>query len=389
MKKSIFLSAIAAMMAVVACNKNVDTVNNTIDNAIDEPTGNIRIRVGMALQEETKAPLAEVKDAAINSLQVFVFNGNNLGTGLLETDVFKDGINATASTSMTINVKTGEKTVYALVNHPRVYLTAGVTTMQAFENTLTDLKYNKPNSLVMSGKNVINVVDYNNMGTPGTPQELGIYVKRLAAMISLENVTVDFRENSLKGATFQVKEIYLKNILGRAPQGVDGLTATAGSTAAPLKIASADVQTPGNWYNPIVRTANTDIDAIVYDNCGIDCTVEGAVTPMKRNLFAYPNPVAGDQTIATWDNAGRHTRLIIHAVVNKNADGVTMTNKDTYYVLTLPALVANTVYSIQGVKITQLGKDDDNNDELTDVGKVNVTVNVDNWLPTVVLNYEY
>lgn len=384
MKKTVFLSAIAALMAVVACNKNVDTVNPVNE----EPFGNLRIRVGMAVQDETKAPLAEVKDAAINNIQVFVFNGNNSATGLLETDVYKDGLAATASTSLTINVKTGEKTVYALVNHPRLYPTAGVTTMKAFEDALTDLKYNKPGSLVMSGKNVINVVDYNNMGTPGTAQELGIYVKRLAAMISLENITVDFRDNSLKGATFQVKEIYLKNILGRAPQGVDGLTAAAGSTAAPLKIATADVQTPGNWYNPIKRTANTDIDAVVYDNCGIDCTVEGTATAMKRNLFAYPNPVAGDQTISTWDNAGRHTRLVIRANVAKNADGVTM-NKDTYYVLTLPALVANTIYSIQGVKITQLGKDDDNNDDPTDVGKVNVTINVDNWLPTVTLNYEY
>lgn len=385
MKKTVFLSAIAALMAVVACNKNVDPVN-TVN---EEPFGNLRIRVGMAVQDETKAPLAEVKDAAINNIQVFVFNGNNSATGLLETDVFKDGLAATASTSLTINVKTGEKTVYALVNHPRLYPTAGVTTMKAFEDALTDLKYNKPGSLVMSGKNVINVVDYNNMGTPGTAQELGIYVKRLAAMISLENVTVDFRDNALKGATFQVKEIYLKNILGRAPQGVDGLTAAAGATAAPLKIAAADVQTPGNWYNPIKRTANTDIDAIVFDNCGIDCTVEGTATAMKRNLFAYPNPVAGDQTISTWDNAGRHTRLVIHAVVSKNADGVSLSNKDTYYVLTLPALVANTIYSIQGVKITQLGKDDDNDDTLTDVGKVNVTINVDNWLPTVNLNYEY
>lgn len=384
MKKTVFLSAIAALMAVVACNKNVDTVNPVNE----EPFGNLRIRVGMAVQDETKAPLAEVKDAAINNIQVFVFNGNNSATGLLETDVYKEGLAATTSTSLTINVKTGEKTVYALVNHPRLYPTAGVTTMKAFEDALTDLKYNKPGSLVMSGKNVINVVDYNNMGTHGTAQELGIYVKRLAAMISLENITVDFRDNSLKGATFQVKEIYLKNILGRAPQGVDGLTAAAGSTAAPLKIAAADVQTPGNWYNPIKRTANTDIDAVVYDNCGIDCTVDGTATAMKRNLFAYPNPVAGDQTISTWDNAGRHTRLVIRANVAKNADGVTM-NKDTYYVLTLPALVANTIYSIQGVKITQLGKDDDNDDPLTDVGKVNVTINVDNWLPTVTLNYEY
>ena len=230
MKKiSIFLLTAAALVGAFSCNKNVVAPEQPV--LADLPNGSITVNIGAA--DETKAALTAMKDMRINSVQVFVFDANNR----LETDVYKDGLSADNSTQVTINTKTGNKTVYALLNHERLSFTVGSTgqLLADYEAILTDLSQNTSEAdLVMTGKNTVNVTDYNNQGAGGTPQAVNIFVKRLVSRIQLDGITVDFRGTSLEGANFTVQKIYLKNVVGKSPIGMQGLTGVSDATSSIL-----------------------------------------------------------------------------------------------------------------------------------------------------------
>lgn len=375
-KLSIFLAAIAATVGFVSCNKAVD---NTPAAEQEELGGAIEVNINSI--SETKAATGDMKDFQINQVQVFVFDK---ATGRMETDKFVGGLSDNISTSVTLNTKTGAKVVYALVNHPRLYLTPGTTgeLLTNFEARLTDLSENTAINLVMSGRNEINVVDVNRNGTAIAPQTMDVYVKRLVARIQLDALKVDFRDGSLQDATFTVKEIYLKNVVGKSPIGVQGNTASAGSAIAPIVLPDTQYAVADNWYNKMrkVDGAPACVDD-VYDQA---CTVAGAATAQNRVLFTFPNNTVEDSNATSWNK--RHTRIVIRAHVTKAAISI---DKDTYYVLDLPVLAANTVYEIKNVNITMLGKDDDNDDSNIDVGRFTPTVTVDDWTGITELNYEF
>lgn len=374
--KKFFLMSMAAVAALsfASCNKN----DGPVAGEVDRPVGSITVDISSA--PDSKAAFSTMKDFQINSVQVFVFDADNR----LETDKYKDGLTEDTNYSMTLNTKTGNKVVYALVNHSRLNLTPGSAgkLLSDFEADLTDLSENNAANLVMSGRNVISVTDVNNNGTAVAPQTMTIFVKRLAARIQLDAVKVDFTESSLKDATFTIKEIYLKNVVGKSPLGVTGNTATAGSAVTPIALPDVHRNNTANWYNKMKKESGAP--ACVEDVYSQVCTVAGAATAQNRVLFAYPNSTGGDSNAATFD--ARHTRLVIKAHVTKAGVGV---DKDTYYVLDLPVLAANTVYEIQNVNITQLGKDTDDNDDNIDVGRITPTITVDPWTDTKYLNYEF
>ena len=378
MKKLFVLTAaLAASIGFVSCNK---TYTPAPDRETGQPVGAFEVKINAF--DETKSALEDMKDYQINQVQVFVFDASKH----LESYKFVDNLNADTSTSLVLNTLTGEKTVYALVNHSRLNLTPGPAgeTLTSFEARLADLSENSATNLVMSGRNTITVTNVNDQGTIGTPQALNIFVKRLAACIQLNAVSVHFEGTSLSNATFTVKEIYLKNVVGKSPVGVTGNTGSAKSGITPIALPDEQRNNTANWYNKGKKEAGSP--ACIDDVYEQVCTVAGDSTLLKRVLFAYPNKTTADSHESVF--SARHTRLVIKAHVEKNADGVNV-NKDTYYVLNLPALEANTIYKIENVNITMLGKDDDNNDDDTGVGRINPTITVDPWTGNRKLNYEF
>lgn len=374
-----YLLIAATFVGIMSCNKNsVAPVVNGEDEA-----GSCSIVVNIGTVDETKATIANMKDYRINQVQVFVFDSNNR----LETSVFKAGLSAETSTSLTMNTKTGTKTVYALVNHDRLYFTPGSTgkTLAQFEAEVTDLGQCKSETwLTMSGKNTIDVVDINNMGAPGSAQNVNVFVKRLPAKIQLNGVKVDFRNTDLENATFSISRIYLKNVVGKSPIGVSALTGTASATARVNALPDSYYTTDSNWYNKM-REEGT-VPGVIYESMTETCNVAGTVTDLNRVLFTFPNETTGDVNSTTFSR--RHTRIVIKAHVTKNADGVDI-DKDTFYVLDLPILLPNYEYIIQNVNITQLGKDDDNDDSAIKAGKITPVITVDPWTDQIDLNYEF
>ena len=366
----ILTAALAALFALPACQKSASP--SPADDQLSGPTGVIRIDIGIP---ETKSDNGALKDYQINTVQVLVFDE----AGKKETDRY-EALSSPAqnSTSMTITTKTGAKAVYAVLNSPRLK----ESSLDKLQEHLSDLSENSHTNLVMSGKNAITVTEYDkNKDSNAAPQTMTVNVKRLASMIQLDKVTVDFRNTALEGGSFTIQEIYLKNVVGKAPVGVSGSPATD----MPLPLPDDKHTNYENWYNKGTKQAS-GAPAVTFDVWTKSCSVEGTATTLSRDLFAYPNKTAGDSTADTFSQ--RKTRLVIKAHVTAATNTTPAVDQDTYYTFDLPVLVANNVYKITNINITMIGKDSDNDDKKSLVGRITPTITVDPWTGTTNLKYE-
>ena len=382
-KHTFFLCAAAGLLALVSCSKN----------PVEEPTKHaptVPLTVTIGPEGLTKSAFAERKDYQISSVQIFVFDAQNK----METDFFTEVAPVDNTVSVDIATFTGLKTVYAVINAPRITLRKDLP-LASFEGRVSDLTDNSPTNLVMVGKNQVTVLEYDkNKNSNATHQTLNMYVKRLAAMIVLDKVTVDFTGTSLEGASITVKEIYLKNVVGKCHLGLSGNTEAAKSAVVPLPLNETEQNSVTNWYNVITKQA-TGAPAVTVDTQELALTTVngGDGNDVYRCLFAYPNQTVTDSHAAynssnpdTW--TVRKTRLVIKAFVSKPS---IIPEPGTYtdYVFDLPVLEANRVYHVSKIKITMLGKDNDNYDDNLQDGKLYPAITVDDWTDTAPLDFEF
>jgi len=388
MKKKSFHLFLAALgfAAALSCQKT--SVSATADLSVEEGSGLMRVRFAQSLPS-TKIADGQMEENMINSVQLFIFTPD----GVLENSKYAF-IEDQEPTSVvcSMRTKTGEgKTVYALVNAPKL---TKVGTLANLEATLSDLNDNTDDNLIMSGKREnVEVTDY----TPytGEPTEFVIYVKKLAAAVQLNKVRVNFLNTELQGSTFKLKEFYLKNVVGRAPYGVatqgDG-TETAG---IPLPLSNEDRTNKNYWYNKL--TLESTPVYLTRDICNLNTQFistgapgNGATTvTVARTLYAYPNA-----TVADPEDGGsatvfspRHTRLVLHGLISTgNNTTMSFSDKDFYYTFDLPQLEANKKYSIT-VNISMLGKENDNDDTKTTSGQAQPTVTIVDWDDTIDIEY--
>lgn len=325
MKQNILWAIAFLIIATASCQKNA--IPESPETVLDGPTGQILLSIG---QPETKVAVADMAEHRINQVQVFIFNS----AGQLETD--RMATNASPATSATLQLsltaKIGKKTIVALVNAPR----QKPASLSQLEAAVSDLNENSVNNLVMIGKESVAVEEYN--GTPGT---CTIPVSKLASAVVLTEVTANFTGTVLEGSSFVIKEVYVKNVVGRVPYG-------SPSSGTDYRYNKAKLDT-----TPL---------ALTYDACNLSGT---AVAKPNRAFYVYPNTKKGE------------TCLVIHAQVG---------GKDTYYPFDLPVLEANKKYSVS-VNITMLGKPDDNDDTRIAVGTLQPTITVSDWDKTATLPY--
>ncbi len=379
MKHTLFyLAAAAALLTAFSCRKNVSP-----EAVSDVPTESLTVNISVPEETRTKAAASSVQDQKINKVQVFVFDKDKL----LETSYYKAVSTNEGSTTLTISSFSGPKTVYALVNHDRLNLVHH-STMASFEAQLTDLSMNTADNLVMSGKNEVTVTPNTHYGTAATaPTNVNIFVQRLACKILIDKITVNFAGTALEGATFTVKEIYLKNVVGKSKLGMKALCSAADCNVESMDLDNTEqTNYTANWYNK--GKFETGCPTIAYESgMSIAATkVDGsASTPIERCLFAYPNITDSDSHADAFSQ--RHTRVVICANV-KSAAGFPVYNHDSYYVFDLPILKNNFVYEITDIGISMLGKESDLTDEELLLGKVTPTITVDPW-NSQNLSYEF
>ena len=381
-KNMLFLFAAAGLLGLFSCSKNPAEAP-----AGPVPTCPLTITIGP--EGATKSAYSERKDYQISSVQVFVFDSDNK----METDYYTTVTPVNNAVSVDIATFTGDKTVYAVVNSPRINLWKDQS-LATFEGRMSDLSENSATQLVMVGKNQITVQEYDkNKNANASAQTLQIFVKRLAAMVVLDKVTVDFTGTALEGATISIKEVYLKNVVGKCHLG---LTNSAKSAVVPKALTENEHGNVTNWYNVITKQA-TGAPEVTVDSQEVPLpnVSGGTANDVYRCLFAYPNKTTTEldsHDAYTASNPAsfkvRKTRLVIKAMVSKSPV-IPDPGTYTYYVFDLPVLESNRVYHVGSVRITMLGKDNDNADDDLQAGKLHPAITVDDWTDTAALEYEF
>lgn len=391
-------------MAVTACNKQVVS---PAPAPADKQTGNISVSVSPEL---TKAASHRAGETQVRSLQVFVFDSQ----GLLETDKYDD----TGLKTLTLTTLTGNKHIWALVNAPRLSLEKD-TPESSFTQTVSFLSDNQFSGSDASQSGLVMVGAYGATQVPGaqqgalnpatktiTPYVVGsnapdlvpINVYRLGARISLNQVTVQFKGTSLEQASyFKIADIYLKNVVNGLY--IDGTNVEVVENADFWTNCITDHSTTanpnGNFYTDKGSTArHGDLSYLLCDK-GLSLStsnVKGGTITVNRDWYVYPNTCTSDNTSSSW--SARYTRLVIHAVIPLS-DG---TPKDTYYVFPIPPASVNTesptqilsnhTYDINNITVTMFGKDHDNDDALSETGKIQVSVTISNWTNEYSFTYE-
>lgn len=344
MKKAITLAALAALMSVVACNKDASS-HSPVNAQEGSP---IRLVVGVEGSGATKATGITSNDSAteakVNTLQVFVFNGDAL-----------DGYaSVNGATTATVSCTSGSRDVYAVVNAPSL---ASVTSKAALLATVSNLENNVSNFQMIGHKTETLRHDGN----------VEVAVDRLAARVVIRGIKNSL-ENAAQAAAFKLVSVALTNVTGDVNYGL-----------------SADYE-PLVWKNRRGYEATNSFGSFDYD--AVNANIAANATNSDVHFFySYPNrknAIVGLETGET-SYTGRRARLVIKAEIA----GVLYN-----YPIELPALENNKSYEINLVNITRVGNldnghhdpddPDDDDEEKSVVGfEQGFQISVNDW--TVVL----
>ena len=304
MVKNLMCAAFAAL-ALVGCNED-----------FVEPLGG---QTGEKVQLTVTIPTNETKvtgnpsDGQINNIQVFVFDKN----GVYETS--EQGYGSALSLTCT----TGEKNIVALVNAPRETSVANITDLKT---RIVDMSQCEAGSIIMSGE---------VKKTLTATSIVAMQVQRLAAKVSVSQITTNFTLDAHKNLPFEVKAIYLINVAGTR--------------------AYMDENTPTTWYNLGAYDAENSLD-FLYDEVTDGQIAHGESYSTRHFFYCFPNATA------------TKTRLVVEAEIGGNI---------YYYPVTLDQVNPNTAYTYS-LTITRLGSDSP--DAPVVVGTVTFSVTVKDWV---------
>lgn len=335
-----FFAAAAMVFGLAACNKDAGSVAP----AEFQEGAPVRLVVNAAGSGATKATGITSNDviteAKVNSLQVFVFNGDAL-----------DGYATIAnSTTATVSCTSGARDIYAVVNAPSL---ASITSKAALLATVSSLENNVSNFQMIGHKN-------ETLKFDGT---VDIAVDRLAARVVIRGIK-NAIENAAQADAFKLVSIALTNVTGDVNFGL-----------------SADYE-PLVWKNRRGYEATNSFGSFDYDSVNADLAA-GATNSDVHFFYSYPNRKNAIVGLEAGESGftGRRARLVIKAEIA----GVLYN-----YPIELPVLENNKSYEINLVNITRVGNldngshdpDDPNDDdeEKTIVGfDQGFSITVNDW----------
>ena len=291
MKRKIFYAAMLAVL-LVSCEKKQPVAEEG-----GKETVSLEVRL---VSEETKAAgEGGDEEKAVSDYQVLIYD---MSSRMLEAYATPDP----ASVSVSMECTTRQKEVVVLANAPDV---SGIVSYDAFLKTRSRLAHNSIGHLVMEG--------HSSPDLTAAGGTVTVDIKRLVSKIVLDGVTVDFEMDAYDKMDFVLKKVYLTNV-------------------AADKSYLAETGDPTQWYNQIVRTPASDVDAMIYDEIGNINLKETKKYTTKHHFYCYPNPHK-DDTFAADQWSPRPTRLVLEAVLG----GV-----HYYYPVSLPKLKQNTIYHV-------------------------------------------
>lgn len=354
MKKALLFSAALAVMALVSCHREIGA-------DVPQPGDPVKVNVvikgapgtrvtGLTNQEGRNDAASEAK---VDSLQVFVFNGN-------EREAYRKVKNAL---SVLVPATSGERSVWAIVNAPDL---DGVMTLIDLQSAVTNLADNKTDSFVMTGSVSQELTDGG---------QVPITVKRIVSRVSINKISTDLKDYRASYSV-NVRAIYLINVAGNNNYGLNGTTSL--------------------WVNKL-RHEDTGFDSMLYDELtavvvknsvyAADGSLETDNSYRNEHVFyPYPNTFGTDVEGSnpdysdTWTPRG--TILVVEAtmldgngepIVIRDATGQTV----GYYPVVLPRLERNKTYIIEELCITRLPGTDPY--KPIETGETQVTISVADW----------
>ena len=243
-------------------------------------------------------------EAAVGSLQVFVFNGEAL-----------DGYgSSTGSKAATVSCTAGEREVWAVVNAGPL---SSVTSRAGLLRQVASLG-SGPSDFGMIG---------STTATLRSEGRVGVTVSRHAARVVIRGIR-NALGNAAQAADFKILSVYLTNVAGDVDFGHSSL------------------YTVSAWYNKRGYQASNSLGPAAYD--AVNASVEAGATYSTPHFF-YSMPNGNEGKVGgAW--SPRACRLVIRAQIA----GVVYD-----YPILLPALEGNRSYEIGLVTITRAGNLDD------------------------------
>ncbi|MGM9790846.1 MAG: hypothetical protein ACI3Y4_00410 [Candidatus Cryptobacteroides sp.] len=299
-----FLFALTAGLVVMAsCNKQ--------ENAPQQIVKGEKAVLNVTISGGPQAKAASFDENKVDSLQVFVFSGNEL-----------DAYGSAKAMTLTLNATTGQRTVYALVNAPDL---SGIVKKDELLAGISTLSDNAPGSFVMIGSDDCTLSSSSN---------ITIEVSRLAARLMLHKITRNLSSDGLAalGAEkFELVRIYAADVVCN--------TNYAGNMAAPYI-----------WKNSTLADSSIDTsDEFLLRTLSPSAAIaQGASYEEDMCVYVYPNPTLEDS------GSAHCTRLVVECKI----DGQFYT-----YPVVIPKVESNKSYEINNLILTRLGNqsDGDNN----------------------------
>lgn len=237
MKIKLCFAACIAALSLVGCNEKV--INLPSDGEMIDLTVDVS-------GPETRLTGA-YQDKKINNVQVFVFDR----LGVLEATTVSE------SASISVKCRTGIKTIVALANAEAV---GNVGTYEELAHRRADLMTMTEGNEVMVGV---------TQDTLKTDRKVLLNVRRLAAKVCLNHISVNFQGPQYLNKRVTLKSIYLMNAAGD-------------------KCYLAD-DAPSKWYNE-GKYEPDNCPSVIYDGNIGDVIISGSNSRYVEHYFyCYPN----------------------------------------------------------------------------------------------------
>lgn len=285
--------AAASVLAVfTGCQKDVMS-----DHKSDE-----KVTLKVSVQNPDTKVLSGADETGIKSYQVFLFNENG---------VVEDYVNQ-ASSDITLDCTTGDKTVIVLANAPDL---GDVVDMEMLSTKTSLLSDNAPDALVMEGRQNVKILSSDGA-------YISVAVARKVARVELASLKLAIDMPQYNSLPFKVQSVYLINV--------------------PAEMPYFNYLESSLWYNKS-GYVQEDYNDLIYDDMeDFEITAETPYT--AQNVFyCYPNKIPQDSFEAEW--CPRNTRLVVEA---------TLGDEKYYYPVKLPKLEHNMRYEVNLV-ITRPG----------------------------------
>lgn len=318
MIKKLYFAAFAAAFALMGCSKTgLAPENGSVHEYPVEEGENVELTISVSDLSMTTRITGQISDESINNLQVFIFNKH----GIFETSGSAD------SRSVSVSCTAGYKHIVALVNaEPET----DVTTLEEFSARRASLAGTDQNNCVMTGMAECDI----NKSTG-----IIVNVKRLASMIALRSVQVNFTNSYLDSCPFEIKAVYLINVAGDRAYIGDS--------------------EPEHFYNEGAYEPDNSLD-ILYDAVtDVVLASRGSGYGVDHYFYCYPN------------STETPTRLVLEAEVDSNT---------YYYPIELTDLQSNNKYMYD---VTIKGPGKDSPDILLTPVDFKASLSVDLWVDNI------